>query len=68
MEHRIGTKIRTLREAAGITRYRLAMTTGLQQSTIARIEELRFEPRYDNAEKILDALEYEIKVVRKEDD
>lgn len=61
----IGATIKELREAQDINLYTLAKNTGLGITQIRKIEDGETSPKVDTAEKILDALGYEIDIVLK---
>ena len=54
-----------LREEQGITQQDVRDKTGLTIATISRIENNVSQPTLENAVKILDALDFEIKIVQK---
>lgn len=54
-----------LREEQGITQQDVRDKTGLTIATISRIENNVSQPTLENAVKILDALDLEIKIVQK---
>ncbi len=49
---RVGTKIRALRTARGLSLYQLAQRTGLQYHTLQRLEEGETDPRVDTLLKV----------------
>lgn len=58
----IGSKIKEMREAKGISQYRLAQITGINRSTIKRYEENYIRKiSFDNLIKICEALNIDIK-------
>ena len=61
----IGATIKQLREAQDINLYTLAKKTGLGITQIRKIEDGETSPKVDTAEKILDALNYRLQVVKK---
>lgn len=62
---KIGSSLRELRlSQRGMTVYRLSQLTGIQQSTIARIEDGKFSFRIDTVETLCAALGAELKVVK----
>lgn len=51
------SRLQKLAEKKGLTNYRIAEMTGLQQSTIGRVLSGKFEPRLGTYLKIRDAVE-----------
>lgn len=56
----VGTKIRQLREARGMTQVELASKSGLPQSHISRLEGLKHSPSRVTLEKIAKALDVKL--------
>ena len=60
----IGDKIKEVREAKGMTQYRLSQLTGINRSTIKRYEENYIKKiSLENLIKICNALEVDIKEI-----
>lgn len=60
----IGNKIKEIREAKGISQYRLAQLTGINRSTIKRYEENTIKKiSLDNLIKICNALGIDVKEI-----
>lgn len=58
----VGDKIRELREAEGLTQYRLAQLTGINRSTIKRYEDnFITKISFENLMKIANALGADVK-------
>ena len=53
----IGLRLRTLREAAGLTLDDLSRTTGIASSNLSQIETGRTDPRWSTIARILDGLD-----------
>ncbi|WP_439622349.1 helix-turn-helix domain-containing protein [Gemmata sp.] len=49
-------RLKELREAAGMTQYRLAQTSGLSKQTISQLEKGTNEPSWDTVRKLARAL------------
>jgi DNA-binding XRE family transcriptional regulator len=50
--YELGIKVRQLREGHGMTQKQLALSAGMTQSTIARLEHGVVEPRFGTLERI----------------
>ena len=62
----IGEQIRLLRKQKGWTQYKLAEKAGLNPNVVSYIENNQHVPRYEYIEYLLEAMGYELKIVRKE--
>ncbi|WP_411361165.1 helix-turn-helix domain-containing protein [Pseudidiomarina sp. YC-516-91] len=62
----IGNAIRANRKALGYTQLRLSEITGIHKSTISEIENGRFTGSFDIFERLLDAVELQFNVSRKQ--
>jgi DNA-binding XRE family transcriptional regulator len=58
--HEVGTTIRKLREAKGVTQEELADTVGMMRSNISRIEAAKHRPTLETMERIAKALEVSV--------
>lgn len=63
--YKIVADIAELRRSKGISQHELAKMTGIQQPVIARMEKGTTNPRLDTVIKIVEALDYELKIVPK---
>lgn len=60
--------IKTLRKEKGMKQLALAMESGVNRATISAIERGKYHVSLYTLERILDALGYKLKVVKKSDD
>lgn len=60
-----GKQIKELREKQGISIYRLSRLARIPETTIRNWENQGFEPTFINYQKIVNALGYEIELVKK---
>ncbi|MCV6588972.1 MAG: helix-turn-helix domain-containing protein [Marinobacterium sp.] len=58
-----GQQLRTLRRTQGITQESLANAAGLTTESISNIERGIFAPRFENIEKLAQALNVEVRVL-----
>lgn len=65
--HHIGTRITKLREQKGITRYRLAVSSGVSFSYIAALEENKHSPSLEVLEKVASGLEVSVSQLLEEE-
>lgn len=65
-QSQIVKKITDLRTKKGLSQHDLAKITGIKQPIISRMEKGITNPRLDTVIKIVDALEYELTLVKKE--
>ncbi|HAU87480.1 MAG TPA: XRE family transcriptional regulator [Lachnospiraceae bacterium] len=63
--YQIVSDITELRRSRGISQHELANITGIKQPVIARMEKGTTNPRLDTVIKIVEALDYELKIVPK---
>lgn len=63
--YQIVADITELRQSKGISQQELANMTGIKQPVIARMEKGTTNPRLDTVIKIVEALDYELKIVPK---
>jgi transcriptional regulator with XRE-family HTH domain len=56
---RLADQVRRARVAAGLSQRELAERAGMPQSTVARIETERLNPRWDTVVRLLDAAGFE---------
>ena len=65
-EYKLIGEMISLRKQEGITQSQLAVITGNKQQVISRIEQREHVPSLKLCSNILDALGYEIKIVKKQ--
>lgn len=65
-QSQIVKKITDLRTKKGLSQHDLAKITGIKQPIISRMEKGITNPRLDTVIKIVDALEHELTLVKKE--
>lgn len=63
LKEQFGQQIKTLRRIQGITQEALANEAGLTTESISNIERGVFGPRFENIEKLAQALSVEVKVL-----
>lgn len=63
----LGELIRDLRNECGFTKYRLAQKALVSHPTIVQVEAGKRRLSWDTAVQILDALGYEVEIVKKGD-
>lgn len=63
--YKIVSDIADLRRSKGISQHELANMTGTKQPVVARMEKGTTNPRLDTVIKIVEALDYELKIVPK---
>ena len=63
--YKIVSDIAELRRNKGISQHELANMIGIKQPVIARMEKGTTNPRLDTVIKIVEALDYELKIVPK---
>ena len=61
------SKIIEARKAKGLSQEELAEMVGMKQPAIARLENMKVTPKLDTVFAVLDALDYEIKIMPKND-
>jgi predicted transcriptional regulator len=65
---RLADQVRRARVAAGLSQRELAERAGMPQSTVARIETERLNPRWDTVSRLLEAAGFEVLVVARPGD
>ena len=65
-QSQIVKKITDLRTKKKLSQHDLAKIAGIKQPVIARMEKGTTNPRLDTVIKVVDALEYELTIVKKE--
>lgn len=65
IRNKIGSKIEQERKSQGLTQIELAQKSGVAERTVRNIELGNFDAKIDTVEKIANALNYELDIVKK---
>ena len=66
--NRIGSEIAELRAKQGLTQEQLAEKLGIKQQSVSRIERGLFSVGFDMLQRIADALNSDIKIIKKDEE